>query len=93
MSANLEAQVSQNNLKSIANRTNINELTTARISVGGDPSFIRGSGYAIYVANEDSGTVSVINPDNNTVIKTITVGEGPTFIQSLEGAIYVANQE
>ena len=37
------------------------------------------------------GTVSVINPYNNTVIKNITVGISPIFITSESGYIYVAN--
>ena len=36
----VEAQVSENTLKSITNQTNVNALTRAQISVGENPSFI-----------------------------------------------------
>jgi len=53
-----------------------------------DPS----NGY-IYVANYGSGTVSVINGKNNTVIATIPVGSDPMGVayDSSNGYIYVAN--
>ena len=45
----------------------------------------------IYVANSWSGTVSVIDPQNNTVIENITVEGQPTFIETYGDTIYVAN--
>ena len=81
------------------NHTVIKTITT----VGNGSSFINtydeqiadGTTY-IYVANSGSGTVSVIDPVNNTVIKNITVGEYPEYIDidySVFGdSIYVANR-
>ena len=48
---------------------------------------------AVYVANGESNTVSVINPVNNTVIKNITVGVSPGSIYGFGDAVYVANGE
>src|SRR5215207_9445767 len=47
----------------------------------------------IYVANRDSGTVSVIDSTNNTVIRNITVGSspGPLVFNPSNNYIYVAN--
>jgi YVTN family beta-propeller protein len=88
---NMEAQVSQNTLKSITNQTNVTALTKARISVGDNPVSIGGFGDYIYVANSGSVTVSVINAQNNTVVKNIPVGKYPSFIGGFGDYIYVAN--
>src|SRR5688572_26432703 len=47
----------------------------------------------IYVANRDSGTVSVIDSTNNTVIKNITVGgsSGPLKFNPSNNSTYVVN--
>jgi len=50
----------------------------------------------IYVTNENSGSVSVINPSTDTVIDTITVGSTPDGVAvsptgADAGDIYVAN--
>ena len=47
----------------------------------------------IYVANRDSGTVSVIDSTNNKVIKNITVGgsSGPLKFNPSNNYTYVAN--
>jgi YVTN family beta-propeller protein len=68
----------------------------ARIDVGNRPStidFWQGNvGSLIYVANEDSGTVSVISAENHTKIEDIAVGESPVAIGiSLSDTVYVAN--
>ena len=44
----------------------------------------------IYVTNQDSDTVSVIDAHNNTVIKNIPVGSGPSDIKTFGDYIYVA---
>jgi YVTN family beta-propeller protein len=90
------AQVSENTLKSITNHTSLNAITKAQIKVGVYPIFIEvvrfgHIGDYIYVANLGSNTVSVIDHNNNTVIKTITVGPNPRFIEKLGDYIYVAN--
>ena len=43
---------------------------------------------AVYVANGESNTVSVINPANNTVIKNIEVGASPGIIYGF-GDVYM----
>jgi YVTN family beta-propeller protein len=91
MNDNMEAQVSENTLKSVTNQTNANALTKAQINVGDYPNFIEGFGDYIYVANSLSDTVSVINPNNNAVVKSIDVGSFPTFIKGFGDYIYVAN--
>ena len=88
---NVEAQVSQNTLKSISNRTNLNALTRAQIKVGEDPSFIAKYKDAVYVANTGSGTISVVDTYSNSVVKDIYVGKGPSFIKPFGAYIYVAN--
>ncbi|QSO54259.1 putative Ig domain-containing protein [Alicyclobacillus curvatus] len=47
----------------------------------------------VYVANEGSGTVSVINGSTNTVKSTITVGSGAADVayDAANGDVYVAN--
>jgi uncharacterized repeat protein (TIGR02543 family) len=47
----------------------------------------------VYVANESSGTVSVINGSTNTVKSTITVGSGAADVayDAANGDVYVAN--
>ena len=50
----------------------------------------------IYVTNEGSGSVSVINPSTDTVIATITVGDHPFGVAvsptgADAGDIYVGN--
>lgn len=62
-----EAQPSENMLESIVNQTKL--LTSAQLSVGSGPSYIATLEGAIYVANSGSNTVSVIDPNTNTVIK------------------------
>ena len=86
-----EAQLNQNMLESIANRTKV--LTSAQIEVGDMPIEIYTTAEATYVANFRSNTVSVIDSDTNTVIKDIHVRDGPRFIDALAGggAVYVAN--
>jgi YVTN family beta-propeller protein len=50
-------------------------------------------GSRAYVANSGSGTVSVINTLNNTVVKTIPVGTAPLSVGSAPDSsrVYVAN--
>ena len=49
--------------------------------------FSCGSLKYITVNLKGSGSVSVINPANNTVIKNITIGEKPGFIEAMAGRI------
>ena len=52
--------------------------------MGAYPISITASMDAIYVANGESNTVSVINPANNTIIKNITVGVIQVLFMDLE---------
>jgi YVTN family beta-propeller protein len=64
------------------------------IKTGKQPIFMtRGVDY-LYVANYDSGTVSIISIENNTKIKDISVGKWPTHMDfnSNDSYLYVANQ-
>ena len=47
----------------------------------------------IYVANRDSGTVSVIDSTNNTLLENVVVGTGPIALEfnPSNNNIYVAN--
>jgi YVTN family beta-propeller protein len=49
----------------------------------------------IYAANRDSGTVSVIETNNNTVIKSVGVGASPHALvfNSFNNNIYVTNRD
>ena len=79
---NIEARLSEDTLESIVDQMSV--PTSAQINVGTAPSFIYISSFIyndfIYVANSDTNTVSVIDPNKNTVIETIHVEDGPIFI-------------
>jgi YVTN family beta-propeller protein len=90
MNDDTEAQLNDNTLESIVNQTKV--LTSAQIDVGERPVFIDRTDAAVYVANADSDSVSVIDTATNTVIKTIPVGRNPTSIDRYyDRAVYVAN--
>lgn len=93
MNDNAEAQLEQNRLESIVNQADV--LTSAQIDVGEWPISIDTQPIRdnIYVANSDSGTVSVIDLTTNSVIKNINVGYNPSFIHAppFGDNIYVAN--
>jgi YVTN family beta-propeller protein len=67
----------------------------ATIPVGNNPFgvAINPTNGLVYVANSDSGTVSVIDPKTNTVVTTIPVGSSPTgvAINPTNGLVYVTN--
>ena len=76
--------------------TDLISSVVATITVGTGAS---GVGYAsaqnlVYVVNNGSDTVSVINPATNAVVATITVGTNPVGVgyASAQNLIYVANQ-
>ena len=62
----------------------MNNTVIKNITVGDNPGSSYGFGDAVYVANSDSNTVSVINPANNTVIKNIKVGVIQVLFMDLE---------
>jgi YVTN family beta-propeller protein len=49
----------------------------------------------VYVANEDSNTVSVIDGNNNTIVSEVTVGTSPIDISANPNTnlVYVANED
>ena len=64
------------------------------ISVGKRPVAIDADIDKIYVVNQEEGTVSVINGDNNTVVNTISIGYKPTSIATnFKNSIYVGGSD
>ena len=87
-------------INTIGSDSNKNELKNSHfvtdiISVGSFPLGISVNPYTnlIYVTNNQSGTVSVIDGDTNSIINTVKVGNGPAGISvnSNTNMIYVAN--
>jgi YVTN family beta-propeller protein len=87
-------------LELVANQTNMGN--SAQISLGNAPQFgktpyIYISSFVgidtIYVTNSDpdSNTISVIDPDTNTVIGNIIVGKNPSYIARSGDFLYVTN--
>ena len=64
------------------------------ITVGSDPSSMRFVGNTLWVANFLSGTISLINPSDDTVIGTTAVGNSPHGLVDNVGStlVLVANQ-
>ena len=48
------------------------------------------SAYLVYVTNEGSGDMTVIDPDEPNAVATIPLGKRPRGIHALNGMIYVA---
>lgn len=91
--ANVKGEGGRNGTVSPIDTTN-NDVKN--IEVGSKPIHIFGdlTSNRIYVANENSNTVSVVDTSNNTVIKDIPVGDFPQYIYgylSVSDFIYVAN--
>jgi YVTN family beta-propeller protein len=62
-----------------------------RIPVGVHPSDLVVRDRYIWVSNEDSDTLSRIDPLTNKVDRTVAVGDGPHAIASGEGSVWSAN--
>jgi YVTN family beta-propeller protein len=93
LSYKIDAQaLHERTLNIIANETKILK-GTPQVNVGRSPIDITGMLGRIYVANLDSGSISVIDANNNTKIKDIPVGIGPRYmaVNFHPGTIYVAN--
>ena len=73
----------------------LGDLVTAAIPVGEFPQALvfNPSNNNIYVANRDSGTVSVIDSTNNTLLENVVVGSEPVALEfnPSNNDIYVAN--
>src|SRR5690625_188785 len=69
------------------------ELTETQITVGNNPQQMVLSGLHLFVANSGFGsdnTVSVIDPESDSVIHTIQVGAGPTrLVDGGDGRLWV----
>ncbi len=76
--------------------TLLSSITGTTINVGNSPQgvAITPSGAYAYVTNYSSGTVSVIQTSNNTILATISVGSGPdgVAINAAGTYAYVVNQ-
>ncbi len=67
------------------------ECTTASIRVGSQPFHMALFGADLYVANNQDGTVSVIDTADNIVIRTITVGGHPYAVAAAKGRVFVTD--
>ena len=86
-------QLHSQTLDVISNQTKALENSSS-IKVDNYPvAMILGSNNKIYVYNYDSYTISVIDGNNNTVVKNITVGNGPHYIiyNPVTNTIYISN--
>ena len=65
-----------------------------QITVGSSPATVLGKDSLAYVTNRDSGSVTIINSDDNTVAKTIKVGKKPTAaaLSKSGNRLYVVNE-
>jgi YVTN family beta-propeller protein/VCBS repeat-containing protein len=67
------------------------EYTTAFIGVGNHPFHMAFLGADLYVANNQDGTVSVIDTADNTVARTIEVGGNPYAVAAALGQAFVTD--
>jgi YVTN family beta-propeller protein len=63
----------------------------ASVPVGSGPVRVAAGAGALWVANQNAGTVSRIDPVTKAVVQTIDVGSGPAGIAVGDGAVWVAN--
>jgi RHS repeat-associated protein len=66
--------------------------TETSVSVGSDPVAVTCSGGLAYVANEASGTLTVVNVATASVTSTISVGSTPDAVAVGSGNVYAANR-
>jgi YVTN family beta-propeller protein len=67
------------------------ENTTAFVAVGDHPFHMAVLGADLYVANNQDGTVSVIDTNDNIVVRTIEVGGHPCAVAAALGRVYVTD--
>jgi YVTN family beta-propeller protein len=88
-------QVDASNLRATLSGYNVGVTTAVSIPVGSDPGGIAAdpATHTVYVANQGSGTVSVINEATNAVTATIPVGSHPQAlaIDPATQTVWVAN--
>jgi YVTN family beta-propeller protein len=62
------------------------------IPISGNPGAIAAGAGAVWVASEEAGTVTRINPRTRAVVKAIHVGNGPSAVAVGEGAVWAVNR-
>jgi YVTN family beta-propeller protein len=67
------------------------ERTTAFVGVGARPVHMAFLGCDLYVANNEDGTVSVIDTVDNAVVRTIEVGGHPFAMAAARGRVFVTD--
>jgi len=63
----------------------------AQVKVGSRPGAVAFGHGAVWVANEEAGTVSRIDPETRAVVDSIEVGTDPVAIAVSDDAVWVAN--
>jgi YVTN family beta-propeller protein len=64
---------------------------TATVSVGNNPQGTEFDGERVWVANQDSDTVTVIDASDSSVLATVSVGDAPTKVLFDGQSIWVLN--
>ena len=67
--------------------------TQAVIDVGENPLAGAWIGDELWVPNIDSGTVSVVSPAGNSVVRTISVGSSPIAVAGAAGSVWVTSED
>ena len=70
-----------------------NRVTTAGIPVGARPGSISFGSGSLWVANRDDQTVSRVDPDTGSVMRTFPVGDTPTGLAAVDGATWVVGTD
>ena len=65
----------------------------AVVSLGTSPSAMAAGDGAIWVANQNAGTVARIDPVTRSAVQTVQVGSVPTSIAVGAGAVWVSNND
>jgi YVTN family beta-propeller protein len=66
-------------------------VITATVSVGNNPQGVEFDGARVWVANQDSDTVTVIDTSDSSVLATVSVGDAPTKVLFDGQSIWVLN--
>ena len=61
------------------------------VRLGSNPTAMAAGAGALWVASEEAGTVTRIEPRTGTVVRAIPVGNGPSAVATGEGAVWVVN--
>ena len=65
----------------------------AEVKLDGTPGRVAAAGEAIWVSDDDRGTVSRLDPETYTVRQTIPVGHGPSALAADRDGVWVANRQ